>query len=158
MAGLLNEKIVNPNQIISPKHLSVVTTTKKFGNDSSSLKQKPLPTKISGFNFYLSLTSVILLIFLSGVYFHSVQTEMESNKIQQEIIMMKESNYKLNVSLAVSKNLAKVENVALNSLKMKSADTTEINFLMLPQDMIKEDEEKIYAESIKVSPEILTGY
>lgn len=157
MAGLLNEKIANPKPIISPKRLSVVPS-KKFGKVSSLPKQVPLRTKISGLNFYLSLTSVILLIFLSGVYFHSVQTEMESNKIQQEIIRMKENNYKLNVSLAISKNLAKVENIALNSLKMKSADTTEINFLMLPQEMIKADEAKLYAESVKVSPEILTGY
>lgn len=91
--------------------------------------RKPL-TKLN-----ISLMAVVfsLLAIESIIYFHSVQAGINANKLQTEINKMREANDFLKVDLANSKELAKVEKVAVNALLMTPADSGKINYLPLPQ-------------------------
>lgn len=86
-------------------------------------------------NVFLISTVFCLLTAESVIYFHSVQTGINANKLQADINKLREDNDFLKVELANSKELAKVENVAINALQMKPADSSKISYLAMPNQV-----------------------
>jgi cell division protein FtsL len=89
----------------------------------------------------LSLISASFFL-LAGealIYFHSVQVQKNSNFLQSNIIEMKEQNYRLNVELAKTSELSKVEEVAQEKLQMKPSLTAKINYLILPEQVVSKE-------------------
>ena len=91
--------------------------------------KKPL----SKLNIFMMSAIILLLTVESIIYFHSVQAGIIANQLQVEINKTREESDFLKVELAKSKELNKVEKIALNVLSMKSAENGKINYLPLPE-------------------------
>ena len=123
---------------------------------------KPAKTAVkrnySKFTTVLIFASFTLLATEAIIYFHSVQVGINANKLQNTIVQAKEQNYIFNVELAKTKELSKVENIAINELKMKPSSNSEISYLKLPA--LVTDKEylitSVLPEPKKIN--ILTGY
>ena len=116
---------------VQPKKVSVTKPLKRQVRETVIVKgiRKPL-TKLNIFMMFMIFS---LLATESVIYFHSVQAGVTANKLQSEINKIREANDFLKVELANSKELAKVENIAVNSLGMTLSENEKINYLPLPQ-------------------------
>ena len=87
---------------------------------------------LSKLNIVLISFVFILMAIEALIYSHSVQVAINANQLQSEITTIREKNYMLNVELAKAKELANVENNAVNKQKMRLAESNEIHYLMMP--------------------------
>jgi hypothetical protein len=82
-----------------------------------------------------ALTGVFLCLLAgtSGLYLHTVRIEGDANRQRQEIRKLKEGNHYLQVQLAQTTNLDRIEATATTKLKMIPQD--ESVFLALPKEV-----------------------
>jgi len=104
-----------------------------------SQQSAPLRKQYSKLTLGLIGVAFALLTTEAVIYFHSVQVQKNSNLMQTKIVAMKEQNYRLNVELAKTKELTKVEKIAETTLQMKPSLTSKINYLILPETVTKKE-------------------
>ncbi len=136
MASNLDVKVFNytkPLNNICVQNNLINKTKAQPKRHVSEVIIKGTKNPLSKLNIFMMSTIILLLAIQSFIYFYNVQLGINANKLQTEINKTRESSDFLKVELANSKELNKVEKIALNVLSMKAAENGKINYLPLPQ-------------------------
>lgn len=137
-AETLNKKNVVTNNVTVNHNVAVKPKVQKR-QAAETIIVKGIKKPLTKLNIFMMVTILALLTIESVIYFHSVQAGVVANRMQIEINKTREESDFLKVELARSKELNKVEKVAINVLSMKSADNGKINYLPLPE-IVKDKE------------------
>lgn len=136
MAGNLATKVRDEKEFLELRVLSpgkINHEAPKKETSAPAIEKKPSHKQLSKFSIALISTAFCMLAAETAIYFHSVHVEIHANKLQKDIVDIKENNYMLNVELEKTKELSKVEKFATENLKMQASLNSEVKYLILPE-------------------------
>lgn len=116
------------------------TTISTHSQMNPLFKQKPKLKRKEKNSSYIIIALGFIFSCSLILYFHTVLLETQANKQQQEIISIKEQNYKLSVELAEMKTLPTIDKKAY---KMGMKPAKNIKYIVMPSQFFTEAPEQL---------------